>query len=49
MTTSYSQVVTSATERISCLASGWHTYITVLDRGRLCLKLHGVPFPIPTG
>lgn len=49
MTTSYSHVVTSATERISCLDSGWHMYITVLDLGRFCFKLQGVPFPMPTG
>lgn len=45
-TTSYSQVVTSATDKISCLASGWQTYSTFVERGWFCFSTQGVPFPI---
>lgn len=47
-TTSYSQVVTSATDRISCLASGWQTYSTAVVRARFCISVQGVPFPSST-
>lgn len=47
-TTSYSQVVTSATDRISCLASGWQTYSTFVVRARFCISVQGVPFPSST-
>ena len=49
ITTSYSQVVTSAMDRISCLASGWHTYITEVARAWFCFSTQGVPLPIPMG
>lgn len=47
-TTSYSQVVTSATDRISCLASGWQTYSTAVVRALFCTSVQGVPFPSST-
>lgn len=38
--------MTSATDRISCLASGWQTYSTDVERAWFCFSTQGVPFPI---